>query len=872
MRRLNFFVFLFSLFCNLSLQAAKQPEFSTAGFYNLPQTGRQVYSMNVAWRFHKGDVIGATIPSFDDKEWEVVSLPHGIEYLPPEASGSVNYQGVVWYRKHFTPDKAIMGKKIFLHFEAIMGKCKIWINGKLIKEHFGGYLPVIADISNDLSWDNDNVIAVCADNSDDPSYPPGKPQNALDFTYSGGIYRDCWLITHSYTYITDPNYENAVACGGVFASFENISESLAILNLKTHMSNEQKRNFSGIIEYEFIRPDGVSQKKIVKKIKIPSDKSITLFDKIKLESPQLWTPESPQLYQILIRIKDQKGIVIDGFRQKIGIRSIEFKGKRGFFLNGKQYGKLLLGGNRHQDFAIVGNATSNNINWRDAYKLKKSGFNIIRLCHYPQDPSFMDACDELGLFVIVPTPGWQFWNPNPVFGERVESDIRQMVRRDRNHPSLLFWEPILNETGYWGDECSYDKEVQSRAAKIVKEEYPYKYSYSGGGPEASFTVIYGGTSHPDKVSIVREYGDGGNVNDWHGQNAPNRVARAWGEIPMLIQAQTYSKSVMDLYKAFYDSPQHLGGAVWHSFDTQRGYHPDPFYGGIMDVFRLPKYAYYMYMSQRTPEIDTTRIDAGPIVYIAHEMTPFSPADVTVYSNCEKVQLTVYEGGKKYIHVQEKQKRTFPSPVILFKDVYSYDGWKEISRNNQLDKVFMLAEGFIGGKLVATHKVCPSNRAEKIVLALDNENVNLIADGSDFVTVVATITDDEGNIKRLSNYHISFEIEGEGRILGDASCLANPRPVVWGDAPVLIQSTTRSGKIKIKAHVIFEGSRMPVEGELTFESYPAELPFIYDNNEVEQIIKQPAQWLFSNGKKDKSASDNGDNLKKVYQQQEYFMQK
>ena len=101
---------------------AHEPEFSTAGFFRLPDTGRDVYSMNPAWRFYKGSAVGAEAKEFNDKAWQVVSLPNGIEYLPTEASGCINYQGEVWYRKHFTPSEALKGKKLFLHFEAIMGK------------------------------------------------------------------------------------------------------------------------------------------------------------------------------------------------------------------------------------------------------------------------------------------------------------------------------------------------------------------------------------------------------------------------------------------------------------------------------------------------------------------------------------------------------------------------------------------------------------------------------------------------------------------------------------------------------------------------------------------------------------------------------
>lgn len=869
-------IVVFSFLCCVifGLQAGYQPEFSTAGFFSLPNTGRQAYSMNVAWRFFKGDIVGdAFEKSFDDSSWSVVSLPHGIEYLPIESSGCVNYQGVVWYRKHFMPEDALKGKKLFLHFEAIMGKCKIWVNGRLVKEHFGGYLPVIADISDDLKWGEDNVIAVWADNSDDITFPPGKSEDTLDFTYMGGIYRDCWLVAHNDVFITDPNYESIVAGGGLFVYCDQVSPEKAIINLKAHIRNARTKGFRGTVEYELVQPNGKKLTLKSQKINIPKLEAKTATEQVEVIAPLLWTPETPVLYHLNVYIRDGRGTIVDGYRRRIGIRSIEFKGKDGFWLNGKPYNKPLIGGNRHQDFAIVGNALSNNINWRDAKKLKDAGFNVLRLSHYPQDPSFMDACDEMGIFLFEPTPGWQFWNNDPIFGRRVEDDIRQMVRRDRNHPSLLCWEPILNETGLWGESRTYDHKVQGRAAEIVKEEYPYEHCYPAGGPEESFPVLYGGVPRPDRVYFTREYGDGGNVNDWHGQNAPNRASRAWGEVPMLIQAKSYAEATDGVYRGFQSSPQHLGGAVWHSFDTQRGYHPDPFYGGIMDLFRQPKYSYYMFMVQRDPNKSKVNVGSGPMVYIAHEMTPFSPSDVTVFSNCDEVRLTVFEGGEQFTYVKNKnQEKGLPSPVITFKNAYSYDTYKEISRANHLDKVYMLAEGLIDGEIVATHRVFPSNRAERVILTLDDENVDLVANGSDFVTVVASIADSKGNVKRLNNYHILFEVEGEGRILGDASTFSNPSPVIWGDAPILIQSTTCPGEIKIKARVAYEGSRAPVPAELVIRSVADKIPLIYDKKDAAQIETGTPNRVTDIFNRETKQRKSDADLIKVHQQQEHFLQK
>lgn len=839
MKKITFSILF--VWLSLSLWAARQPEFSTAGFFRLDNSGREVYSMNPAWRFHKGAVEGAETKEFNDKDWTVVSLPDGIEYLPTEASGCINYQGEVWYRKHFTPDAALKGKKLFLHFEAIMGKSKVFVNGKLLTEHFGGYLPVIADVTDVLDWNGDNVIAVWADNSDDPSYPPGKAQDVLDYTYFGGIYRDCWLIAHNNVFITDPNYENEVAGGGLFVAFGKVSDALAEVQLKIHVRNATKNPFSGRVEYMLLQPDGTEVARLSDKIQVKVGRATTVSDRMPVKQPMLWTPSTPTLYNLLVRVLDKEGNVIDGYRRRIGIRSIEFKGKDGFYLNGRPYGKPLIGANRHQDFAVVGNAVANSIHWRDAKKLKDVGMEIIRNAHCPQDPAFMDASDELGLFVIVNTPGWQFWNDAPEFAQRVYSDIRNVVRRDRNHPSVWLWEPILNETWYPADFAKNTRD-------IVDAEYPYPYCYSGSDSEArgheNFPVYFAHPANmqdaskeidPTKTYFTREWGD--NVDDWSSHNSPSRVARNWGEQPMRVQAQHYAcpyypvTSYDVLYK---QSPQHVGGCLWHSFDHQRGYHPDPFYGGLMDVFRQPKYSYYMFMAQRPAVKNDRNAGSGPMVYIAHEMTPFSGKDVTVYSNCDEVRLTFNKGGKTYTYKKDKNRPGMPSPVITFPDVYDFMVDKAFSRTQKQDDVYLLAEGLIDGKVVATHKVVPARRPEKILLWMDNEGTDLKADGSDFVTVVAAVADKNGNIKRLNNYNIRFSIEGEGRLLGGPGVLANPVPVKWGTAPVLVQSTLKPGKIRITASVLFEGSQMPISGELEFESKPSVFPLVYDAADAARI--------------------------------------
>ena len=288
--------------------------------------------------------------------------------------------------------------------------------------------------------------------------------------------------------------------------------------------------------------------------------------------------------------------------------------------------------------------------------------------------------------------------------------------------------------------------------------------------------------------------------------------------------------------------QHVGGALWHSFDHQRGGHPDSFYGGIMDAFRQPKTSYYMFKAQRDPKSVHPIAESGPMVYIAHQMTPFSPKDVDVYSNCDEVRLSYNKGGKTYFYKKDKLKNGMPSPIITFKNVYDFmiDKNKSMYEEKQSD-IYLLAEGYIDGKLVATHKVIPARKPSRVLLWADNESLDLVADGSDFVTIVAAISDENGVIKRLNDFRIKFEVEGEGRLLGNSSDICNPAIVRWGTAPILLRSTTTPGKVKIKASVLWDGSQMPMYGELEIVTRPSTIALVYDK----EVLKLPFQSVGKN---------------------------
>ena len=245
MRRVVLFFILCLIFGSIGAQT------SVAGLFPLDNSGRLVWNFNAGWRFHLGDVAGAEAEAFDDQAWEEVSMPHTVQLMPAEASGCRNYQGIVWYRKHFRLPNECAGRDVTLHFEAIMGKQTIYVNGQKVKEHEGGYLPITISLPASTVGD-DFVVAIKADNSDDKTYPPGKKQAQLDFAYHGGIYRDVWLIAKNKVAITDALEENKVAGGGIFVHYANISEMSAEVFVNTEVRNNDTKPRTITVENSFV--------------------------------------------------------------------------------------------------------------------------------------------------------------------------------------------------------------------------------------------------------------------------------------------------------------------------------------------------------------------------------------------------------------------------------------------------------------------------------------------------------------------------------------------------------------------------------------------------------------------------------------------
>lgn len=761
--------------------------------------GRAELNWNQGWAFFRPqDPKAKEVPA--DATWEPVCLPHSVRLEPRNASGGRNYQGVCWYRKTFTAEAGWKTRKIYLRFEGAMQVAELQLNGKLVTTHFGGYLPFTIDLTDRLDFGRENTLELKLDNSDNPEVPPGKPQSQLDFTYFGGLYRNVRLVLLDRLHVTDEYLADKPTGGGIFVRYPSVATEKAVVEVQTDILNEHPASRSCGLKQEIVDAAGAVVAEDTRNVSIAAGGSEAFTQLLSVANPKLWHPDHPALYTLRTTLLTGRAVA-DQRQTRIGIRRLDFR-PEGLFINGEKF--FALGFNRHQDHPYVGYALPDSAHWRDAKKLREAGMTSFR-SHYPQAPAWMDACDEFGILCIVSNPGWQFYG-NRTWEERLLQNAREMVRRDRNHPSVALWEPYPNETGY-------SKEIATRLYGIVHEEYPGSQCFVGGEPDAARSKEYGDVAWhrddllPGKPFWAREWGD--SVDNWGDQQGRVRVARGWGEVPLLTQAINHCVKLDTMLRNTGGSPAttHLSGAgLWAGIDCYRGYHQQPFLGGPLDLFRLPKFDYYFFQSQRDPALHLANADSGPMVFIANYASPYSPATVTVFSNCEDVRL--YENGKLVATQRPDAGYTLAHPPFTFRakaenvEKSTYGMTTDYAANSEYGYHFTdaeyRAEGLIGGNVVATHTVSAPGVMRQLVLEADLGGRPLVADGADWVRVYAKVCDGRGTLHPFADDDVTFTVEGEGAVLGDASIGANPVRAEAGIATALIRATTKPGKIVVRA--------------------------------------------------------------------------
>lgn len=731
---------------------------------------RQVLEMNTDWAFFRGDCQDGQSPELDDSNWIPTVVPHIMQLEKKHCGGNGIYQGIGWYRRYFTLDKAFQGKRVCIAFEGVMTSCNVFINGKEIKKHYGGYVGFEVDVTDHLNWEGNNLLAVRVSAEYDPFTPPGKPQENMDFYYYSGIYRDVAMTITDRIHITDPLEAGVTAGGGVFVTYPEVSKEKSRVHVKTHLKNGGNTETLGELRTSLWDSKGRKVAVQVTPIRLNQGGDMHYEQDITVLNPQLWHPYSPHRYILKseVLVNGQK---VDEVDTKIGIRTIKQTTQGGFFINGQHL--YLRGANRHQAYANVGDAVSNSMQEREVIDLKRGGYNAVRAAHYPQDPAFLDACDKHGLLVLECIPGWQYYNPSSIFNERLYEVVQDMVRRDRNHPSIFLWEIMLNES-------RYPVEIAKTIYDLVHAEYPGDQMYTSGD-------YFGSAEKADYFDVlykqVGKFPKDGNVmsNYKEDQLALKPLySREWGdgvgERPQVSLAddeyqqmrQCRSRLHQLCGNGYFDwclldlNERNAGHFVWSYNDYARGCCTNTLFCGVVDINRWPKFSYYMLQSMRDKNISQKGLYNGPMVHIASYNAsaefPSSTKEITVFSNCDAVRL--YRNGK-WIGEQTRLERTplyapivnrGGSPCFIF-DAGDYESGE------------LKAEALVDGKVIATHSVRTAGTPHHLEIEICHKGIVPVADGSDMIPVYIKVCDEKGTLVHESKTTVNLEVSGRGTLIG-----------------------------------------------------------------------------------------------------------
>lgn len=704
------------------------------------------------WQFFRSENALDLATAQKQQDWESVQIPHTPKIEPLVANDQ--FQGDAWYKKNIVTDESWAGKQVSLKFEAAMNVAEVWLNGEKLTTHVGGYLPFTVNLTEKLKWDSSNTLMVRLDNRDSPVTGP-KPLKDLDFNTYGGIYRHVYLQLNNDLHITDAVAAGKTASGGVFVTYPKVSKEQATINIKTHVFNAHIDPKKFRVVQKLLDGDKVvvDQTSILQTVNGKSDAENTI--ELLLPKPRLWSPTTPNLYHLLTRVYEGDSLV-DEQTIRIGVREFKFVDGQ-LFINGEK--TFLRGVNRHQEYPYIGYATSDAADYRDAVKIKSAGFDYVRLSHYPHSPAFMAAADELGLVLLDSILGWQYFSEDPAFQAQIQQTCRDLIRRDRNHASVVAWECSLNES--WMTEPFIDS-----LTNIVHEEYPG--SLSAGWQEYGYDIYLQARQHrlehyktPSKPYVVSEYGDweyyamnaGLNQTEWANLLQADRSSRQLlsdGETRLLQQAA----NIQEAHNDNFNTPAFADG-YWVMFDYNRGYAPDLESSGIMSIDRLPKYSYYFYQSQRDASEISDKFASGPMVFIASEWNEHSDKNIRVFSNADEVELIL--NGKivaKQTPDNNANSKNLKHPPFTF-----------ALQNFEAGELKAIA--YIAGKVVTEHKVITAGAATNLRLTLDIGGKAPQVSANDTIFVYAHLVDSKGNPVRTNNIPVKFNINGNAQLISPA---------------------------------------------------------------------------------------------------------
>ncbi len=714
--------------------------------------GRLVLPLNRNWRFSPKVDSRAHARDFDDSGFERVVIPHTNVRLPWHGFSEKAFQFVSVYRRRFRVPPEARGRHVFVDFEGAMTASTVWINGQRLGEYRGGYTPFSFELTPYLDFDGENVLVVDLDSTERADIPPFGYE--IDYLTFGGIYREVALRVVPGTFIENVfarprGVLSARPSLDVDCSLQSLEPSPRTLTLDVDLREGDRSLARGTLR---VPPADKAGEPVAHTVHLDQ-----------LGSIKRWDLAEPHLYEVRVRLLDGSRVVDEDAR-RTGFREAQFT-DHGFELNGNVV--KLRGLDRHQTFPFVGQAMPGRVQRRDAEILRRGlSCNMVRTSHYPQSRHFLDACDELGLLVLEEIPGWQHLG-DQAWKELSVDNVRRMIRRDWNHPSIVLWGVRVNES-------KDDHDLYTRTNALAHQLDPtrqtggIRYFQESEFLEDVFTMNDFGfplkpPNHPRYLNT-----------EFVGHTFPTKT------IDNVERLTEHTLRHARIHDQLASNPQYAGGLGWCAFDYNThgdfGSGDHICYHGVSDIFREPKPAAGFYKSQCDP---AEQVVLEPAFHWARGDESIGFSRAVISSNCDHIKIYIDDKLVVDADPDRAQFTHLRYPPFDVKLGELFHRWGDLR-----------IEGYIGGKQVVTRSF--SGKGVDARFALVPDDKQLLADGADSTRVVLRVTDEFGAIRPFADAAIKLELEGPAEIVGD-----NPFALVGGTGAVWIRAREQPGKVRLR---------------------------------------------------------------------------
>lgn len=777
---------------------------------------------NADWLFHKGAVDGGEKVDVADDGWRTVELPHDWAIEGPFSVtnncrvGALPTFGTGWYRKHFEVPADWAGKRISVEFDGAMSDAHVWVNGVLVGNRPYGYIGFEFDLTPYLNVGGENVIAVRLN----------PPDLSMRWYPGAGIYRNVRLKVNHPVHI--PRW-------GTFVTTPLVTDEEALVDIATDLVNASKEAVTARLASIVLSPQGEEIGREELEVSLGAGAQKTASQNVQFKDPVRWDIDSPELYTLKsqVYVADE---LVDTFETKFGIRTIEFTPNDGFFLNGRRV--QLQGVCMHHDLGPLGAAVNYRATERQMEMMKAMGANSVRTSHNPPSRELVQICDRLGILLVV--EAFDEWKTGKVpngyclwWDEWHEQDMRDVVRRDRNSPSVIMWS-LGNEVMEQGQKDGW--KYIKRLNEICHDEDRTRPTTAGFNfyPDcfenklAFYIDVVGMNYKPGQYAEIKAKYP--NMILYGSETASQTSSRGYYELPLSPSFNRASRQVSSYdvivgpgwayapdieFHFLKENPFILGEYIWTGFDylgeptpyggrdhSTKGYWNDDWpsrssYFAPVDLCGFPKDRYYLYQSQWTDK---------PMVHLLpHWNWKGKEGDtipVFAYTNAEEVEL--FMNGKSLgKRVKGVDTTTFIASFRGHKDK-PFESEYRLNWDVPYAPGTLEAVAYTDGKEVARTRRITAGPAHHIKLSVDR--ATLIADGKDLAFVTVKVVDKNGVVCPRADHQITFEVEGSGKLEavgnGDATATTsyqcNQRAAFNGLCLAIIRTTNEAGEISLTA--------------------------------------------------------------------------